>query len=50
MAIIRENYIFLYEINTFFKEDSIMNEKDILIAEIKGLLTALEKESAHVRF
>ena len=27
-----------------------MNEKDILIAEIKGLLTALEKESAHVRF
>ena len=27
-----------------------MNEKDILVAEIKGLLMALEEESAHVRF
>lgn len=27
-----------------------MNEKDILTAEIKGLLTALEKESARIRY
>lgn len=26
-----------------------MNENDVLVAEIKGLLRALENESAHVR-
>ena len=31
----------LYEI--IFKEDSIMIEKEVLVAEIKGLLMALEK-------
>ena len=27
-----------------------MNEKDILVAEIKGLLMALEKETKHIRY
>ena len=27
-----------------------MNEKDILVAEIKGLLMALEKESKRIRY